>query len=52
MTTGLVGQYFAEHSGTPPTKKQHLAAIRGLFDRLVNRHAVYGWPLTRRPGEI
>lgn len=40
ITPGMVGQYFADHPGTAPTKKQHLAAIRGLFDRLVNRHAV------------
>jgi integrase/recombinase XerD len=40
ITPGMVGQYFADHPGTTPTKKQHLAAIRGLFDRLVNRHAV------------
>src|SRR4051794_3411883 len=40
ITPGMVGQYFAGHPGTTPTKKQHLAAIRGLFHRLVNRHAV------------
>src|SRR5437667_3886956 len=40
ITPGMVGQYFADHPGTVPTKKQHLAAIRGLFDRLVNRQAV------------
>ena len=40
IAPGMVGQYFAEHPRTAPTKKQHLAAIRGLFDRLVNGHAV------------
>lgn len=35
-----VGRYFAEHPGSVPTKKLHLAAIRRLFDRLVVRHVV------------
>src|SRR3712207_9277405 len=38
ITPGHVGQYMARHPGSVPTKKQHLAAIRGLFDRLVVRH--------------
>src|SRR5262249_51465925 len=37
---GHVGQYMARHPGSVPTKKQHLAAIRRLFDRLVVRHVV------------
>lgn len=40
ITPGLVGQYFAGHPSSIPTKKQHLAAIRRLFDRLVIRHVV------------
>ncbi len=40
ITPGMVGQYFNEHPGGPSTKKQHLAAVRKLFDRLVVRHAV------------
>jgi site-specific recombinase XerD len=40
ITPGHVGQYFAQHSGSIPTKKQHLAALRRLFDRLVVRHVV------------
>jgi integrase/recombinase XerD len=40
ITPGLVGQYLDQHPGTIPTKKQHLAAIRGFFDALVLRHAV------------
>lgn len=40
ITPGLVGRYFAEHSGSPSTKKKHLAAIRKLFDALVLRHAI------------
>src|SRR4051812_15997034 len=40
ITPGMVGEYFDQLAGSPPTKKQHLAAIRGLFDKLVTRHAV------------
>ncbi len=40
VTPGLVGEYFGRHPGSVPTKKQHLAAIRRFFDRLVVRHAV------------
>lgn len=40
VTPGIVGAYFDQHPGSNPTKKQHLAAIRALFDRLVVRHAI------------
>ena len=40
ITPGMVGKYFNGHSGGPATKKQHLAAVRKLFDTLVVRHAV------------
>lgn len=40
LSPGIVGQYFGQHPGSIPTKKQHLAAIRRLFDRLVTRHVV------------
>lgn len=40
VTPGDVGAYFDQHLGSIPTKKQHLAAIRGLFDALVVRHVV------------
>jgi site-specific recombinase XerD len=36
----MIGQYFDEHPGSAPTKKLHMAAIRGLFDTLVLRHVV------------
>jgi integrase/recombinase XerD len=39
VTPGHLGAYFNEHPGSIPTKKQHLAAVRGLFDALVLRHA-------------
>lgn len=40
IAPGHVGRYFRELPVAIPTKKLHLAAIRKLFDRLVNRHAV------------
>jgi site-specific recombinase XerD len=47
ITPGLVGQYLdGLATGTPPrpasipTKKLHLAALKGIFDALVVRHAV------------
>jgi site-specific recombinase XerD len=40
VTPGVVGQYFNQHPGGPATKKQHLAAVRKLFDTLVLRHAM------------
>lgn len=40
ITPGMVGQYFNDLPGSPSTKKQHLAAIRKLFDKLVIRHVV------------
>src|SRR4051794_11093914 len=36
----MVGEYFNNHPGSPATKKQHLSAVRSLFDKLVTRHAV------------
>jgi site-specific recombinase XerD len=46
-----VGQYISEHDGAPATKKQHLAAIRHLFDVLVIRHAVILNPAASVRGE-
>lgn len=40
VTPGMVGEYFGHHPDGPATKKQHLAAIRRLFDKLVVRHVV------------
>jgi site-specific recombinase XerD len=37
---GQVGEYFHELRVSHATKKQHLAAIRGLFDQLVMRHVL------------
>src|SRR5262249_23337680 len=38
ITPGMVGQFLAGLGGSPAKRNQHLAALRGLFDRLVNRH--------------
>jgi site-specific recombinase XerD len=38
ITPGMVSQYLAALSGSPAKRNQHLAALRGFFDRLVNRH--------------
>ena len=40
ISPGLVGRYFDLHQGSIPTKKQHMSAIRGLFDVLVERHVI------------
>jgi integrase/recombinase XerD len=40
ITPGMVGRYFSQHPGSIPTQKLHMAAIRGLFDVLVQRHVV------------
>lgn len=40
ITPGMVGRYFDLHSGSVPTKKLHLSALRGLFDVLVQRHVI------------
>ena len=40
LTPGQVGHYLDELPGTIPTRKLHLAALRGFFDALVLRHVV------------
>jgi integrase/recombinase XerD len=40
ISPGLVGRYLDQHGGSIPTKKLHLAALRGFFDKLVLRHVV------------
>ena len=40
ITPGMLGAYFDAHPGSHPTKKQHLAAIRRLLDKLVTRHVI------------
>ncbi len=38
ITPGMVGQYLIGLGGSPAKRNQHLPALRGFFDRLVNRH--------------
>jgi len=40
ITPGMVGQYLVGLGGSSAKRNQHLAALRGFFDRLVNRHVV------------
>jgi integrase/recombinase XerD len=40
ITPGMVGRYFDEHPGSIPSKKLHMAAIRGFLDVLVHRHVI------------
>ena len=40
FTPGMVGQNLVGLGGSPAKRNQHLAALRGFFDRLVNRHVV------------
>ncbi|MEZ6033194.1 MAG: tyrosine-type recombinase/integrase [Planctomycetaceae bacterium] len=37
---GNVGIYFNQHTGSLPTKKLHLSAIKAFFNVLVNRHVM------------
>ncbi len=38
ITPGMVGHYLVALGGTPAKRNQHLSALRGFFDRMVNRH--------------
>ncbi len=38
VTPGMVGRYIVGPGGSPAKRNQHLAALRGFFDRPVNRH--------------
>ncbi len=40
ITPGMVGQYLVGLGGSAAKRNQHLAALRGFFDRLVQRHVV------------
>jgi site-specific recombinase XerD len=40
ITPGMVGLYLAGLGGSAANRNLHLAALRGFFDRLVNRHVV------------
>jgi integrase/recombinase XerD len=51
VSPGLVGRYLDQHQASVPTKKQHLAALRGFFDKLVLRHVVILNPAAAVRGE-
>jgi site-specific recombinase XerD len=51
ITPGMVGAYFDQHPGSPPTRKLHLAALRAFFDRLVTRHVLVLNPAASVRGE-
>ena len=40
ITPPLVGEYLRKLSGSKPTKKLHLSALRRFFDQLVLRHVI------------
>ena len=40
VSPGMVGQYLVALGGSPSKRNQHLAALRGFFDQLVQRHVV------------
>src|SRR4051812_16936001 len=40
VTPGMVGLYLVGLGGSPSKRNLHLAALRGFFDRLVQRHVV------------
>jgi integrase/recombinase XerD len=40
ISPGMVGQYLVGLGGSASKRNLHLAALRGFFDRLVNRHVV------------
>src|SRR5271170_3409507 len=40
VTPGMVGQYLVSLGGSAAKRNLHLSALRGFFDRLVNRHVV------------
>ena len=51
ITPRWVGEYYDQLLVSIPTKKQHLAALRCFFDRLVLRHAVLLNPAASVRGE-
>jgi len=38
INPGMVGQYIVGLGGSPAKRNLHLSALRGFFDRMVNRH--------------
>ncbi|APW64289.1 Tyrosine recombinase XerD (plasmid) [Paludisphaera borealis] len=50
ITPGQVGQYLVGLGGSPAKRNLALSALRGFFDRLVNRHVVVLNPATSVKG--
>ena len=46
ITPGMVGQYLVNLGGSAAKRNLHLAALRGFFDRLVQRHVMILNPAT------
>jgi integrase/recombinase XerD len=40
ITPGMIGKYLVDLGGSAAKRNLHLSALRGFFDRLVNRHVV------------
>ena len=55
ITPGMVGQYLVGLGGSAAKRNLHLSALRGFFDRLVQRHVVHAQPGRlgqRRQGKV
>jgi site-specific recombinase XerD len=50
ITPGMLGQYLVGLGGSAAKRNLHLSALRGFFDRLVNRHVVILNPATSVKG--
>src|SRR5262245_45839410 len=50
ITPGMIGQYLVGLGGSAAKRNLHLAALRGFFDRLVNRHVVVLNPASTAKG--
>lgn len=51
ISPGMIGAYMDQHSGSLPTKKLHLSALRNFFDLLVTRHVLILNPAATVRGE-
>jgi integrase/recombinase XerD len=50
ITPGMVGQYLGGLGGAAAKRNQHLSALRGFFDRLVQRHVCFINPAASAKG--
>ena len=49
ITPGVVGQHLVGLGGSTAKRNQHPAALRGFFDRVINRRVESGQTEPRRP---